>query len=300
MSIYEKQQTSGIKKCLAVQREIYSEGKTRNTIQLILLMFSASVMLFAASFPNALCCLEPEIVRAVAMTFNAACIVCMQVLADNCKNKQAQAADVQQYIDAHLYSEAIGNAEKDWRHVKDKTEIDEILSHYPAYDGSHMGAWYENYSEYLPLVQVLKCQMENICWDDYLRQYYLWGVYGVSAAIVILSLAVFCLAQNKAVVFCMLLSSAFPVFKYCWTLWEKIGQERKNLDSMRKTSNHLLQKLLDEKIAEADALAKVIDLQEQLFNHRKLCFLIPDWFHSRLFDFIHSRISYKERCAKEK
>lgn len=301
MSVYKSQQRPHIKRCIAVQRQIYSEGKRYNTIQILLLFLVVAFVGYATFFNTGFMHFTKEDVRAAATAVNVMCVVGIQIISEKCREKQEKAASLQQYIDASLFSEAIGNEIEMWRYVKDRTEIDEILSQYPNYDGSTIKAWYEDYSMDIPIVQVLKCQMENISWDDYLRGYYLCLTNLIISVICLSMLLGWYFSGWNIIVFWMMLSCAAPLVKYYWFgVKHRIEKDHANLAKMKGFANHLLQEILEHKLKDEECIMKLINFQQQIYDSRKSCFLIPDWFHFRLFDRIHEKIQYREQCSKER
>lgn len=299
MSIYEDQQRPYIKRCISVQREIYSEGKRLSTLQVFVLILSIVFVSYAAYFYDGSMGITKDGVRAVAGLFNVICIFIIQSLSDKSCEKQGEAASLQQYIDAHLYSDVIGNNVKEWQYVKNKTDIDEILGRYPQCDGSAIDTWYEDYSAYNPYVQVAKCQMENVFWDDYLRGYYLWFLTIVLVAILTVMAGICLINHIDIVAVFLIISGVLPLIKFYWSVYRKIQKDRKRLSKLKEQSNRLLQCMLDSKVKNKNYVSALIVLQEGIFENRKSCFLIPDWFHFHFLDKIHEKIQCREKISKE-
>ena len=142
--------------------------------------------------------------------------------------------------------------------------------------------------------------MVNVSWDDYLRVYYLWLTNLIISIVCLLMLLGWYLSGWKVIVFCMMLSCVLPLVKYYWFgVKHRIEKDHANLAKMKRTANLLLQEILDHKLKNQECIVKLIEFQQQIYDNRNSCFLIPDWFHGRLFDKIHEKIQYREQCSKE-
>lgn len=249
---------------LAAQRQLYREAKRKQTLSAV----------FCIAVPFLLSAAEAVIGKTWALTVILALVSVLSMYisyrTDKCiSGKKRRAADIQQSFDVYVYqmpwSRALfGNkrncdrdvAQKAGILLKDKAERNDLLN------------WYEEaYRE----KGIIGCQLSNVNWDAGLRKRLKAACYFLTVILVLVILAM-SIIMNETVIKCII-RMAFILPILTWLAKIK-GVLDSDLERLKKISRLIFSE-------ETKDMRYLQWIQSELYEHRKKCFLVPDWFYKR-------------------
>lgn len=272
-SIYDKQNEEHILKCLELQRKKYSKAKNVAYIKFaIAIIFVICTIIVSIKKDN---------VMEAALSMMAVLLIAInKYIDDYIKKIKKSAAEVQQYVDATLYSDLMKIPIQMWGYLPKKEVLAECLEVSPIqYD--KVRNWYSDYSFLSEDEQVLRCQSENIRWNSNLLQKYkltLLAAFGVITVIIV----GFLLYNSAQIVDCLCaIAWIIPLIEYGCNSYCAIRNAEfaeRELEGRFKT---LDLQLLDPEF-KIDKW-NLIEIQRYIYTSRESGFMIPDLFY-RLFE----------------
>lgn len=266
-SVFEKQNEPEMQMLLCAQRKEYSRiksGKFWFVFVSVFLATAATVWIAVANDTKVACALT---------AFNVLLIFTRDLIKGYFEKGQEHAAKIQQYFDAGCYNAVLSRDLIDPLSIFLDSEIDEIRAKECREDLSSLANWYSDYRTCPPSEQILKSQRTNICWDVKLRRFYKNSVI-TALSIMLIGIIAYCIFSNASAETIFALLSCSVLFMDCsWDSLSRLTKDIKRLDSIMDThmavelemsTNHPIG---DEKLKE---------IQNEIFSHRKTCFLIPD------------------------
>lgn len=253
---------------LAAQRQLYREAKRKQTLSAV----------FCVVVPFLLSAAEAVIGKTWALTVILALISVLSMyisrITDKCiSEKKRRAADIQQSFDVYVYQMPwsrglFGNKRNCDRDVARKAEI--FLKN--RAERYKLLNWYEpKYSKLSRERGIQCCQLENANWDAGLRKRLKAACYILTVFLVLVILAM-SVIKNETVIECLIrMVFILPIL----TWLAKIAGE---LDGDLERLNKIFQLIESEETKDMRYLQWI---QSELYEHRKKCFLVPDWFYKR-------------------
>ena len=251
---------------LAAQRQLYREAKRKQTLSAV----------FCVAVPFLLSAAEAVIGKSWALTVILALISVLSMYisyrTDKCiSGKKQCAADIQQLFDVYVYqmpwSRALfGNkrncdrdvAQKAGILLKDKAERNALLN------------WYEEeYSEMGLGEGIIGCQLSNANWDAGLRKRLKAACYFLTVILVLVILAM-SIIMTETVIKCII-RMAFILPILTW-----LAKITGGLDSDLERLKRISRLIYSEEMKDMRYLQWI---QSELYEHRKKCFLVPEWFY---------------------
>lgn len=268
-SIYYKQNETHILNCLVLQKEKYSKAKTDAYIKLAINIVFVLLTIYVSIRNIDVLDAALSLVAVLLVVFN-------RNIDDRIQQIKVSAAEIQQYIDATLYSEVTGIPIQMWGYLPEGRDAIAYLDVSPLqYD--QVRNWYSDYSSLPASEQVLRCQSENIRWNSNLLQKYkstLWGAFGVVSLVV----AGFLLRNSPRTVDCLCaITWIIPLIEYGYSTHcsiKKAACSEKELEGMFKSLElHLLDS--DLKIDKWN----LIEIQRAIYKRRESGVMVPDFFY---------------------
>lgn len=251
---------------LAAQRKLYSDAKTANWISTALsvwIPFGLSILL--AFVP------QDSPLESISYIVSIAGMIASFVVDGYIKKRKELAASIQQKFDIYVYqmpwNERIFGRDKNLNHAiaeHSKSIMSNENEKKALYD------WYAPVVNGKPINEgILACQRENQWWDVGIRMRYRSACCIV---IIVMTVIVFGmgLVRNEEAVK-LLWRFAFIVPMLQWLI-DAIKQLNEDIDSLNET---------DEMINEGTlkSMDDLQDIQAKIYEHRKGCFAIPNFFY---------------------
>lgn len=268
---------------LAAQRQIYKEAKLINRVIAVcsvIIPFILSIISLVSLDTNG---------RLVLKVISIISWVIALLFGMKIKGTQGLAALIQQQFDVYVFSFEWDN--KLFRKNKNVdyiiTQKAEKLLEKRTVQDERLPDWYRTEVDELPLKKAIKlCQEENVNWDSELRKFYSKITFAIVIVLFILIIAIGIYQKDFLLVF---LSFGFPIFQW----------EVKVLTSIRADVgrlNKLSESINGTKVCELDDL---LEIQRDIYEHRKSCYLIDDKIQKFLRDKLEKknkdRINYEIR-----
>lgn len=187
------------------------------------------------------------------------------------------AADIQQYFDIALYSEALENKKNEWGPLLSRSDIADAVSEVDKSAFIDVKNWYSDYSTLAAQQQVFFCQRENVRWDYKLRQEYKSFQIIFLSIIFVVMITVFFLVNPTLIKLICIISEFIPIADYIVTIYLKVNGDIKRLNELGKCCEKLEQDFVDGRLD--DINAKLVSIQNKIHESRINSFLIPDWFY---------------------
>lgn len=271
-SIYEKQKEPLMVQCLYAQSALYQKAKIVAGVH----FFGSVVLMCVLAIVQYH--IEAEWLTGLSVGLSiAACFVPYYV--DTLKMKlKTSAADIQQYFDVTLYSTSdpkIPN--KQWLLTITKNQVIEKVSGYPETGFRPDDVWYEDFSSKEPWEQIYFCQRECIRWDGKLRRSYRI-TYNVVIALMLICVIVLAFAINPSLhQIVSVLPWGLPFLKFLVDFNRDMKKDEERIKALNNLADEIDN---DDHISYATTwLSKEIDLQSQIYEHRKNAVLIPTFFY---------------------
>lgn len=273
-SIYKRQNEPKILKCLLAQRQIYSEAKNYE-FRILLLIFIEIIILIVlfglgSSFYAA--------IKAVVGFF----ILMIYLLLDSrIKDRRKDAAFLQQYIDANLYSGVLKDNINKWINDFDEDRVIDLLSKYGKGNTDFVRNWYEDFSSQLPCCQVFYSQKENVRWDYKLRDAYKKILISFCFFyICFFSIWISQMNCYPSNIFMMALYP-IPIFHHICKKIYLLSSDCKRLETIRAQMDLIGRQIKQNNIK--DICNELVVLQKKIRENREQGILIPDFFY-RFFE----------------
>ena len=277
-SIYRRQQEKDITRLIKGQRILYSKSKNFNRINLFF-VFICVAMGICALFFNSISSYLPVSIEGFKGVSNLMAvitlIISLKLDAKTAKYK-SRAAQIQQYIDAVLYSYCIGNSIDEWGNVPDIAQIEDWIRDYQEdIDKMGLGPWYNDYSNETPFKQIMNCQHENLRWEDSLHDEFEKFV----AAIIVIGVVAFFVIElriNARIMWILMDIGPFvPAIRYLYSISSKIQKDKARINKAMEEYYSICRKIQKQTVT----VEYLIDLQTLIYENRRDSYPIPDWFH---------------------
>jgi len=276
-----RQNEPEILRCLAAQRQIYDEEK-RCKVGVYLLMAACSLAIMAVIGLGFWPVTDPQItLLALILTFLELAMLYF------IGHKRVEAARIQERIDFELL-------QLKWNDMlvdrPDNILIDRAVDRFNK-KPNHKEAeadlrnWYSrDFTPDTPLIEArLRCQKSNLYWDKDIRNE--WRkvlIIGLAAGVVFsLLLGVYLhwtIIDYFTGPFLLIIPLVVIVFK---EILEQ-GMAHKRIDELERKADYLLQETKHTDIDEADIIEKSRQLQDEIYNHRKMDSTIPNCIYDRV------------------
>lgn len=252
---------------LAAQRQLYKDAKKYNEASVVLSIWIPLGLAVALIFlhNNTQWAFVSYVLSIASMFFS--------MMADNYINKKKElAAFIQQKFDTYIYrmpwdSRLFGKDKNISREVAQYSK--RILDNED--EKMKLKNWYTSAAEENSLEDgILACQRENFSWDVGLRKRF------KAASIIVIALlciTIFAIGiWRNETVFRLVCRFALvaPMFEWLMGTVRQINSDIINLDEL---DNHI-------NSPEVKTMQDLQDIQKEIFNHRKQCFIIPDFFYT--------------------
>lgn len=256
---------------LAAQRQLYSDAKRlgwSSTALSVWFPFGlATILLFIS---------EDSLVGIMSYIVSIISAISSFIVDEKIKDKKDLAASIQQKFDTYIYTMSW-----DTRIFGKNRNLDDKIADFSRKILSDEEEKKSLYDWYTPSVDekelkegILSCQRENVWWDVGLRKRFKMGSI---IAIFILCICVFIMGicKNESIVK-LLWRFAFVAPMLEW-LFSTIKQLNEDINKLQE---------LDERINDGESKSKedLQDIQKLIFDHRKKCFAIPNFFYEHFKD----------------
>ena len=260
---------------LAAQRQIYKEAKVINRI----------IILFSVIIPFILPILSIFITDTNFSLFSKIISIISWVIALylDVKRKKTQelAALIQQQFDVYVFS--FKWDDKLFRKNKDVTynitdKSDKLLKK-RTIEEEKLIDWYPKEVDELRLEKAIKlCQEENVNWDSELRKFYRNITVCITIILFIIIIVIGIYQKDVLLVF---LSFGSTILQWEFTVITSIKNDLERLNKLSECINNI-------KICELDEL---LEIQRDIYEHRKNCYLIDD----KIQNFLRDRLEKKNK-----
>ncbi|WP_414517629.1 S-4TM family putative pore-forming effector [Nostoc sp. PCC 9305] len=262
---------------LAAQRQLYSDAKSIQNASMILSIPLVVVWsIFIALLPRF------QVYAAlwgIAVTF-----LDILILSRWQKYLQEKAAKIQQLFDCDIL-------QLDWSKLNSgsrpepETIIDSSAKYRHKYiNYSKLENWYPINVSQLPIYQArIICQRCNIWWDANLKRRYSNLVIVVLIAITIIVFLVGLIGGLTLEKFVLAtLTPLVPTFVFGLRQYIDNNEAATRLDRLRENSESIWQQVVNGRIAPQELETESYNLQNQIYDNRRLSPLIFDWIYYRL------------------
>lgn len=252
---------------LAAQRQLYNDAKAVDWISTVLSVWTPFVMSIMLLFIKQGSRLElaTYIVSIVSMMVSL-------YVEGYIKKRKELAASIQQKFDIYVYhmpwNERLFGKNKNLNNEIAKYSK-KILS-----DGKQKASlkdWYTSQADEKALNEgILTCQRENQWWDVGIRKRYRTAcVIGIIALVtIVFGMGI---ARNETVVILLWrLAFIVPMVQWFATTVKQINEDIENLQEVDEMVNDNVSKTMED----------LQDIQKKIFEHRKSCFTIPNFFYN--------------------
>lgn len=256
---------------LAAQRQLYNDAKKFGAISVVLSVWLPFAMALILLFLP-----EESIWKSVSYILAIVSMLFSFVVDKHIADKKKLAAFIQQKFDVHIYN-------MPWNERifgKDKNVNQEIVA-YSKQILENANEKERLYNWYTPAVDnrdlstgILLCQRENFWWDVGLRKRYRL-VSVIMIVFLCLLVLVMGLWKNESVAM-LLWRFAFvvPMLEWLFDTVKTVNKDMERLKELDEIINNDLPKTMDE----------LQDIQKMIFEHRKECYAIPNFFYQMFKD----------------
>lgn len=269
-SIYINQNEPFLLKCQVAQRKEYSRAKKWDRAKGIALI-CFSILSVVASL------VDTDWLSAISSLLAVGLLVFNKYSEEYIKKLKIHAASIQQYIDATLFSKAIGNNISDWGDVPTQSELADAVCNCPNADPSTMKNWYNDYSSLSGEAQVFYCQRENIRWDNNLLKKFQKFLSRILCAVFVVLMVSFFVANPSFVKLICVLAWFVPIGEAAFSAYNAVEKNIELLQEMGEMGNEIEVKMATN--SHQTITRDLIELQCKIRKRRETGFLIPDWFY---------------------
>jgi hypothetical protein len=266
---------------LAAQRQIYREAKQINKI-----IFACSVIIpFGLSIISLFINEVNWRLYTKIISFVSWCLALF--LGMNVKKVKSTAAMIQQQFDVYVFS--MNWDEKLFRKNKNLDDIISIkaqkLLKKKSIDEEKLRDWYRKEVDQLPLEKAIKlCQEENVNWDASLRK-----VYSIASLVIVIILLIIIglIGKFSNEVLYTILAYGVPIIQ--WEI-KTLAEIKLDIERLNKLSD-------DIKSSDKSDMKLLMEIQRDIYEHRKNCYLIGDvvnnFLKSRLEEQMRNRANFE-------
>ncbi|MDO5292747.1 MAG: S-4TM family putative pore-forming effector [bacterium] len=268
--ITERQNEERSINLLAAQRQLYNEVKRVNGIGVLFAVFIPLVLAVVQLI------IENETLSAVSYVASITSMFIALGVSAYVKNEKKLAAEVQQHFDIYVYqiqwdTKLFGKMRDVTHCVMEKSK----KLYMKSGEREKLIDWYTSPVGLVELKKgILLCQKENFHWDVSLRKRYKTFCIII---IGVLTVAILALGVIKNESTCMLLyrfAFIVPMVQWLFQIVVQINDDVVNLMECDELLNSSATKTMNE----------LQEIQGKIYNHRKSCLAIPNWFYERYKD----------------
>ena len=290
VDIFKHQNEKIILQCLAAQRNEYDCAKEMNFYKLVANIALAGFMCVAFYFDT------DELVSLSVLASVITLVYCKNNDRERAKTKK-DAAAIQQYIDANLYSGLLGKDINIWGNLPSKTVISEAVARVGNTYDENLKNWYTKCESDIVEYQIFSCQRQNINWEKDLREEYIKYQWIVLFFFGVVALIIFFHGDYSFVKAISFSSSLLSVFDFVYTNNSCVNDDMKRLEEIKR-------KWLDwEKIilcgGKKQKLELLIEMQDCIRENRENAYLLPNWFYNLKKDRNHKREENISKAIKD-
>lgn len=276
-NIPQEQNTPHQLERLAAQRQLYSDAKNIQNINIILSIPSVIIWSILIAF-------FPSLQIYAALWGLSVTLLEQAIFSHSQKNLQEKAAKIQQLFDCDIF-------ELDWSQLcsGSRPEPELIVSSAAKYrkkDPNYLNLkdWYPVSVSQLPIHEArLICQRSNIWWDAKQKLRYckliLFGLIAITIIVFLVGL-VGGLTLEKFVL--AIVTPLLPAFIFTIRQYIENKQAATRLDNLRENSENIWQQVINRRITPQELERESYILQNQIYDNRRLSPLIFDWLYYRL------------------
>ncbi|MDO5380215.1 MAG: S-4TM family putative pore-forming effector [Acidaminococcaceae bacterium] len=269
--IFERQNNKKAIELLGAQRQLYNEVKRIEDLRIF----------FAVFFPMILAVIELFVInnQILSIIIYISSIVSMLIglmVSSYIKNKKRLAAEIQQIFDVYVYQ-----MPWDVKLFGRERDINYSIIEYSkklfrkAGEKEKLLNWYTGPVQFVDLNKgILICQKENFQWDVTLRKRFKKLSIIVVACFVVLIVIINLIKNNSSVMLLGMLAFFFPMIVWLVEIVKNIDGDIENLKECDDIMNSPGIKTMSE----------LQEIQKHIYEHRKSCFVIPNWFYKKFKD----------------
>ena len=274
--IPETQLESTQLKRLAAQRQLYSDAKVTQAVQMGLSALAPPILAVLIAFFS----LRP----AYAASFGII-ITCLNILwlTPRQQTFKKKAAKIQELFDCSVLKLS-------WRELTVGSQLEmEAVEKYSSkykrktHDYSKLENWYPKDVGKLSLhLGRVVCQRSNCWWDAQLRRRYAkWVIVGVLVVLIVVIFLGFIGGLTLEKTILAIVNPLMPAFTLGIRQYKEHTESATRLDKLKEYAEELWKKALGN--TKPDELARDSrELQDEIYNHRRTSPLIFDWLYKRL------------------
>ena len=263
-------------KRLAAQRQLYSDAKVTQAVQMGLSTLGPPIFAVLVAFFS----LRP----AYAASFGII-VTCLNILWLTPRQRalKKKAAKIQELFDC-------GVLKLPWRELTvgsrlEMETVEKYASKYirKAHDYSKLENWYPKKVGELPLyLGRVICQRSNCWWDAQLRRRYAkWVIGSVLVVLIVVVFLGFIGGLNLEKIILAVANPLMPALVLGIQQYKENTESATRLDKLKEYAGELWKKALGN--VNPDELARDSrELQDEIYNHRRTSSLIFDWLYKRL------------------
>lgn len=256
---------------LAAQRQLYDNAKRLSIITMmfsVIIPFSLSIVLLFVS--------RDSLWRTMPYICSIASMCVSFVTAKYIKDDKCLAATIQQKFDTYVYS-----MPWDRRIFGDDKNLNAKVTQYSkkilSKEAKHSALenWYTSAVDEKPIKEgILACQRENYTWDVGLRKRFRLFSKASASILCICVFAVGVCDRESVSELIYRIAFVIPVIRWMLDAVKKLNDDIENMSRLDAVINSSKKKSMED----------LQDVQKMLFDHRKSCFLIPDFFYNLFKD----------------
>ena len=283
-SIFQRQNDSFLLQCQITQRSEYSYAKRIFMRQALYTLVFTIVSIAAAI-------LDIDWLTATSSLLAMALVLYNKDSEEQALIHKRRAASIQQYIDVSLFAPTIDIDEAEWGFIPSTSDLACAVSKYKNCDTTPMKDWYSDYSLLPGEQQIFYCQKENIRWNhDLLKKFKELLIIFLSGVVVALA-TIFIVVNPSLVKFICVLSWFAPIADFSCSIYAEVQRSIVQHQNIDQYSAEIEKKF---KSTGCRGLRQMlIKFQYMIFDKRKTCFMIPDWF----YEWHKERYQNKEDCV---
>lgn len=268
ISIFEKQNDESLLRCLFKQRKLYTTVKLIKFWTVLVKVGLVTILTIVTTIR------QSECASSCLIVLNMAILIASKYIEKITDDKQNIAAKIQQYFDASCYNNVSGRTLFILDSIFVQSELANLIADIDCNELQGLKNWYSDYSCFSPEKQILYSQNENINWDSKLRTFYK-RIIIVCSTMVIVGVIIYGIVKNVPFNSWITMISFVLVILDCGinSIW-KLAVDIKRLSKLAE-----IEKDVELQIENNSFYEKIIELQNNLYEHRQNCFLIPDFVY---------------------
>jgi len=275
-TIPEKQNQESNLKLLAAQRQLYSEAKFFQILSFILSFPVTLVISFLTSF---VVWLQPySVLYGILIS-----ILELTFLSKKQKDNQEKAAQIQQEFDCNVL-------ELNWHKLNcgnkvDREIIQEFNKKYKSKNNNYsdLEDWYSCSIINAPILYArLICQRSNIWWDSQLRIRYANTFFITFIIFTFIIFIIGCVRNFNFQTFIVIIGQLAPSIIFTYRQYNDNKEAAEKLNLLKNRAEIFIEKTKEGHLRKEALEKESYQLQNQIYNNRRLNPPIINWFYTRL------------------